>query len=64
MAADIPPRTLQYFLSDVPWDHDRLRDRIQWQVATEQSHPRAIGVIDESGSPKKGKYTCGVKRQW
>jgi SRSO17 transposase len=64
LAADIPPRTLQYFLSDVPWDHARLRDRIQWQVATEHSHPRAIGVIDESGNPKKGKYTCGVKRQW
>ena len=64
LAADIPPRTLQYFLSDVPWDHGRLRDRIQWQVATEHRHPRAIGVIDESGNPKKGKYTCGVKRQW
>lgn len=64
LAAEIPPRTLQYFLSDVPWDHGRLRDRIQWQVATEHCHPRAIGVIDESGNPKKGKYTCGVKRQW
>lgn len=64
LAADIPPRTLQYFLSDVPWDHGRLRDRIQWQVATEHRHPRAIGVIDESGNPKKGKCTCGVKRQW
>jgi SRSO17 transposase len=64
LAAEIPPRTLQYFLSDVPWDHGRLRDRIQWLVATEYCHHRAIGVIDESGHPKRGKYTCGIKQQW
>jgi len=64
LAADMAPRTLQFFLSDIPWDHERLRDRLQWKVASDHSHPRAIGVIDESGNPKKGKHTCGVKRQW
>ena len=64
LAMDMAPRTLQHFFSDIPWDHERLRDRTQWMVATEHSHPRAIGVIDESGNPKKGKHTCGVKRQW
>ena len=64
LAANMPPRTLQYFLSGVPWDHERLRDRLQWQVAAKHSHRRAIGVIDESGNPKKGSHTCGVQRQW
>ena len=64
LAAKMVPRTLQNFLSAVPWDHERMRDRTQWIVATEHSHPRAIGVIDESGNPKKGKHTCGVQRQW
>ena len=64
LAADIAPRTLQFFLSDIPWDHERLRNRLQWKVASEHSHARAIGVIDESGNPKKGNHTCGVKRQW
>ena len=64
LSAGIAPRTLQYFLSNVPWDHERLRDRTQWLVATEYSHPRSIGVIDESGNPKKGSHTCCVKRQW
>ena len=64
LAADIAPRTLQFFLSDIPWDHERLRDRLQWKVASDHIHPRAIGVIDESGNPKKGNHTCGVKRQW
>lgn len=64
LAAGMAPRTLQYFLSDIPWDHERLRDRLQWKVASDHSHPRAIGVVDESGNPKKGDHTCGVKRQW
>ena len=64
LATNMPPRTLQYFLSGVPWDHERLRDRLQWQVAAKHSHRRAIGVIDESGNPKKGSHTCGVQRQW
>lgn len=64
LAAKIPPRTLQYFLSSVPWDQQRLRDRTQWIVARDHNHPQAIGVIDETGNPKKGRYTCGVQRQW
>jgi SRSO17 transposase len=64
LSAGIPPRTLQRFLSDVLWDHERLRDKTQWIVARDHSHPHAIGIIDESGNPKKGKHTCGVKRQW
>ena len=57
IAADVPPRTLQYFLSNAPWDGPRLRNRLHWIVARDHSHPRAIGIIDESGNPKKGKHT-------
>ncbi len=64
LAAGIPPRTLQYFLSSVQWDDQRLCDHIQQIVATEHAHPKAIGVIDESANPKKGWHTCGVQRQW
>lgn len=64
LAANVPPRTLQYFLSASPWDGPRLRDRVQWIVARDHSHPRAIGIIDESGNPKKGSHTCGVQWQW
>ncbi len=64
LAAGVPPRTLQYFLSSVRWDHQRLRDRLQWLVARDHAHPQAIGVIDETGNPKKGNHTCGVQRQW
>jgi SRSO17 transposase len=64
LAAKIPPRTLQYFLASMQWDQHRLRDRTQWMIARDHSHPKAIGVIDETGNPKKGRHTAGVQRQW
>jgi SRSO17 transposase len=33
-------------------------------IARDHSHPKAIGVIDETGNPKKGRHTAGVQRQW
>jgi len=66
MAVDqnVPPRTLQRFLSDIVWDHAKLRDRCQTLIATEHAHPEGIGTIDETGTTKSGNHTCGVKRQY
>jgi len=59
-----PPRTLQRFLESIRWDEQRLRDKQQRLVAREHAHPQAIGVIDESGNPKKGRHTAAVQHQW
>ena len=64
LAAGVTPRTLQNFVAQLLWDGPRLRDRVQWIVAREHAHPRAIGIVDESGNPKKGNHTAGVQRQW
>jgi SRSO17 transposase len=64
LSADVPPRTLQRFLESVEWDEVRLRDRLQRTVARDHADPEAIGIVDEMGSPKKGRHTAGVKRQW
>ena len=64
LAADMEPRTLQHFLSKAPWDEIRLRDHMQEMVAEEHAHPQAIGIIDDSGNPKKGQKTAAVQRQW
>ena len=64
LAAGVTPRTLQNFVAQLLWDGPRLRDRVQWIVAREYTHPQAIGVVDESGNPKKGQHTAGVQRQW
>jgi SRSO17 transposase len=62
--ADVPPRTLQEFLSLSEWDEDRLRDTVQRLVARDHGEEQAIGIVDESGHPKKGKKTACVHRDY
>lgn len=62
--AEVPARTLQEFLSLSDWDHGRARDRVQEVVARDHGGADAIGVVDESGHPKKGDKTACVQRQY
>ena len=55
---------MQEFLSQLRWDEDRLRDRLQQLVAAEHAGPHTIGIIDETSDPKKGDKTPGVQKQW
>src|SRR5437870_2915040 len=64
LAAGMKPRTLQEFLASDEWDEDRLVGHTQRLVARDHGDPQAIGVIDESGHPKKGQQTPGVSRQY
>jgi SRSO17 transposase len=64
LAMDVAPRTLQEFLSLSQWDHDRLRDTMQRIIARDHADDQAIGIIDESGHPKKGNKTACVQRQY
>lgn len=62
--AGVPVRTLQEFLSQHAWDHDKARDRLQQVVRDEHAGPHAIAVFDETSDVKKGDKTPGVQRQW
>jgi SRSO17 transposase len=64
LAAGVKPRTLQEFLASDLWDEEQLGADVRRLVATEHADPQAIGVIDESGHPKKGDRTAGVSRQY
>jgi SRSO17 transposase len=63
-AARIKPRDLQHFLALHLWDEDRMRDTVAHIVARDHAHACSIGVLDETGHPKKGNKTPGVQRQW
>jgi SRSO17 transposase len=63
-AAEMPPRTLQQFLSLLDWDHGLMKTRLQNLVAREHASPHSVGIIDETGCPKKGEKTPGVQLQW
>jgi len=64
LEAGVAPRTLQEFLSQLKWDDNRLRDRVQEIVRTELAGAHAIGLFDETSDPKKGDKTPGVQKQW
>jgi SRSO17 transposase len=63
LAAGMPVRTLQEFLSQLTWDEDRMRQRVAQIVTEEHAHQESIGIIDETSCVKKGDKTPGVQRQ-
>ena len=62
LAAGIPVRTLQEFLSFFVWDDQRVSDHLQRLVVDEHGCDDALGVLDSSGHPKQGDKTPGVQR--
>ena len=57
-------RNMQHFLSKSSWrDRDILT--IHWQeVAKDLGAEDGVLIVDDSGFPKQGKESVGVKRQW
>lgn len=64
LAAGVPVRTLQEFLSLLKWDEARVNNLLQQLVVDEHGCDAGIGVLDSSAHPKQGKKTPGVQRQW
>lgn len=62
--AGVPVRTLQEFLSQHRWDHDRARDTLQHIVRDDHAGPNSVGILDETSDVKQGDKTPGVQRQW
>lgn len=67
LGAEVAPRTLQEFLSQLSWDHVRAEATLHRLVADRPFRSAGglrIGVVDGSGVPKSGDKTPGVQRQW
>ena len=64
LAAGVPVRSVQWFLSTMDWDHQRMRNKLQKMVAKEHAGRHSVGVIDETSDVKKGTMTPGVQRQY
>src|SRR5205809_4510770 len=68
LAAGTAVRTLQEFLRDHVWDQDQMRNQLQQRLAQRPPPASAddlscVGLIDETGTVKKGRKTPGVQRQ-
>jgi SRSO17 transposase len=57
-------RSLQTFVTNAPWDGDEVLGALGRQVAQEWGDPEAVVIVDETGFPKKGTKSVGVKRQY
>ncbi len=62
--ANVPPRTLQEFLSLHRWDDEAMGRRLREVVQKDHPHENAVAVIDETSYVKCGRKTAGVQRQY
>jgi SRSO17 transposase len=56
-------RSLQKFIAQSPWSDDALVEELQGHVVEVLGDPDATLNVDETGFPKKGTKSVGVKRQ-
>ena len=57
-------RAMQRFVSDAPWDDDKIITKYRRLVYDDIGHPDAALIFDESGFVKKGDDSIGVARQY
>jgi SRSO17 transposase len=57
-------RSLQKFIAQSPWSDDDLLEELQRHVTEVLGDPDASLNVDETGFPKKGVKSVGVKRQY
>lgn len=57
-------RAMQRFVSDAPWDDDKIMFKLRSMVNTDLGSPDGALIFDESGFAKKGNDSVGVARQY
>lgn len=57
-------QALQQFVSDSPWDHERLLHRLAEVLVEGLAPSPGVLVIDDTSLPKKGTHSVGVARQY
>ncbi len=57
-------RSLQKFIAQSPWSDDDILEELQRHVSEVLGDPDASLNVDETGFPKKGTKSVGVKRQY
>ncbi len=57
-------RAMQRFVSDAPWDDDKIMCKYRSFVNEDIGHPEGAIIFDETGFVKKGDDSIGVGRQY
>lgn len=57
-------RAMQFFVSDVIWDNDKIKQKYRSMVNDDMGDPDGILIFDESCFVKKGNESAGVAKQY
>jgi SRSO17 transposase len=63
-AGEATPDGMQRLLATADWDPDLVRDDLRGYVVEHLGDVGAVLVVDETGFPKKGTTSVGVRRQY
>lgn len=55
---------IQHFLSEGRWDDQKILERHSQEVSHDLGDDNGVLIGDDSGFPKQGQESVGVKRQW
>jgi SRSO17 transposase len=61
---DAKVRAMQFFVSDVVWEDDKVISVYRSMVSEDMGDPEGALIFDESGFVKKGSDSAGVARQY
>jgi SRSO17 transposase len=61
---DAKVRAMQFFVSNVIWDEDKIMSKYRSMVKEDLGDPDGTLIFDESGFVKKGSESSGVARQY
>jgi len=57
-------QSLLHFVAEAPWSDRALLDRISSRVDRAMGEGPRYWLLDDTGCPKKGTHSVGVRRQW
>jgi len=57
-------QSLLHFVADAPWSDAVLLERIESRVDAALGNAPRYWLVDDTGSPKKGRHSVGVARQY
>ncbi len=60
----VNPRALQRFLTNAPWAHAPVIDRLHAFLAPRLNDPEGVWIVDDTGFSKQGDKSVGVARQY
>lgn len=63
-AREATPYGMQRLLSQAVWNVDGVRDEVRAFALSHLGTREAIGAIDETSFPKRGRHSAGVKKQY